>query len=344
MDLGLGSLFGGIASSIGNVISTRSTNKTNQKIAADTNAANAAINQSQIDYNWQMWHAQNDYNNPSAQRQRLVDANLNPIYYGLDGNSAAAGNAFTPIAAEQASPAIPNNFDGLSRIASDIAGIKKSNSDSDLSSEKAETERQLRSGTVDILGTQINLNKQLYDFNDANNKKLLEKATEEITAIRQSVDESFYKCALIRSQTDYQNFKKNLDFALYRLEQDYKRGIIDYNTKSLAIQWFNASTQRFDVTSQAHDRANTQSSRIALNWSLSKYNNYNASAVFDSNIRANRSFKLDQLNRAATYYNAVVDKWYMGKFLPFGNKPANVFHKYVNSLTGGSGINYNPPD
>lgn len=42
----------------------------------------------QNDWSLNMWNMTNEYNSPSAQKERLLDAGLNPLYYGLDGSSA----------------------------------------------------------------------------------------------------------------------------------------------------------------------------------------------------------------------------------------------------------------
>lgn len=41
-------------------------------------------------WNEGFWNKQNEYNSPSAQYQRLLDAGLNPLYYGLDGTGNAS--------------------------------------------------------------------------------------------------------------------------------------------------------------------------------------------------------------------------------------------------------------
>ncbi len=72
--------------------------------AANINSANRKWNeeqaQKQRDYstemmnaqnawNLEMWRKENEYNTPEAQLQRLRDAGLNPLYYGLDGTGNA---------------------------------------------------------------------------------------------------------------------------------------------------------------------------------------------------------------------------------------------------------------
>lgn len=331
-----------IVNGIGNLFGTISANKKNLQIARETNQANKDINQSQLDYNWQMWHAQNEYNNPAAQRQRLVDAGLNPIYYGLDGNSAGAGNAFSPVAAQQASPMIPNNFDAFGQAGQSLlqaAQIRNLEADTDkkggesvLAKEKAETERELRSGLVTIQGLEIKLKEGTLPHD-------ISKAAEDVNLIKQNVRESENRVMLLRSQTDYQNFKKALDFALYRLEYAYKHGQLDLQERNLVRSWFdsyterqNASTNYFNVLSQAQDRANTQGSRISQNWSAVHVNNaLSGKYKFEVNS-GKKAFRLEQLNRAATYYKTLTDSWWY-RVQPFGNTVGrSIQHNVLNSV------------
>lgn len=70
--------------------STDRTNKANLAIARETNAYNYLLASKQNDWNIEQWNRENVYNTPSAQRQRLLDAGLNPNLM-LDGGDA--GNA-----------------------------------------------------------------------------------------------------------------------------------------------------------------------------------------------------------------------------------------------------------
>lgn len=53
-------------------------------------------------WNLEAWNKTNEYNTPTAQIQRLRDAGLNPLYYGLDGSSAKAYEAAQPLGYERA--------------------------------------------------------------------------------------------------------------------------------------------------------------------------------------------------------------------------------------------------
>lgn len=70
--------------------STDRTNKANLAIARETNAYNYLLASKQNDWNIEQWNRENAYNTPSAQRQRLLDAGLNP---NLMLNGGDPGNA-----------------------------------------------------------------------------------------------------------------------------------------------------------------------------------------------------------------------------------------------------------
>lgn len=86
-----------------NLQMNQQTNETNLQMNRETNAANQMINQANIDYsreawqnevayNWEMWNATNAYNDPSAQKQRLENAGLNP-YMMMDGGDAGTASS-----------------------------------------------------------------------------------------------------------------------------------------------------------------------------------------------------------------------------------------------------------
>lgn len=325
---------GSVLNGIGNVVATNRANKSNQQIAQMTNESNERINQSQIDYNWQMWHAQNEYNNPAAQRQRLVDAGLNPIYYGLDGNSAASGNAFTPIANQQAAPTIPQNFDAFGDAALRMAQIKNLEADSDLKRsgsdlniQNAETIRQLRSGQLTLQGQQIQLNFDQHDLNGAKKKEILAS----VDSLRQSIDESDQRIKDLQSQMSKREFDKFLQKAQYEVDKKYKEGVISIQERNLALGWFDAFTSRLNANTNYYNAetgrmsANTQAfesmqllpSKRQLNESISHFNEANAHYMRGHDRREQGRFDLEQISRAADAYKSAVESSFISP-LTFG--------------------------
>lgn len=97
----------GIGSSAVNAASQNQANKYNLQAQRETNQANMAINQSQLDYaqkmyqdqvaqQWKMFNTTNAYNSPAAQKQRYLDAGLNP--YMMMGSQPAASASSMPAA------------------------------------------------------------------------------------------------------------------------------------------------------------------------------------------------------------------------------------------------------
>lgn len=97
---GLGSIFGGLFGKSGQ----DDANATNLQIARETNEANRNNQEYQNLWNLNMWNEQNRYNTPAAQRQRLEDAGLNPIFYGLDGTGNAGALTSAPFTAVNGAP------------------------------------------------------------------------------------------------------------------------------------------------------------------------------------------------------------------------------------------------
>lgn len=96
-------IIGAGASLLGNVFgaaSTRSTNSNNYRIAQMNNEWSEKMMQKQMDYNTQMWNAQNEYNSPSNQVKRLKAAGINP--------ALALGNVSTGSAQGVSSPSLPS--------------------------------------------------------------------------------------------------------------------------------------------------------------------------------------------------------------------------------------------
>lgn len=103
---GISGLFG-LGSSAMNAESQNRANEYNLQAQRETNQANMAINHSQLDYaqkmyqdqvaqQWKMFNTTNAYNSPTAQKQRYLDAGLNP--YMMMGSQPAASASSMPAA------------------------------------------------------------------------------------------------------------------------------------------------------------------------------------------------------------------------------------------------------
>lgn len=119
----------GLLSGAGNWFSTNSTNKANRQLAEQQNQWNLQYQQNEFNYNQQQselewernleqWYRQNEYNSPSAQMQRYIEAGLNPnLIYG--NGQASAGNAASSPSFQSAkfsAPSAERSTDQVRRI------------------------------------------------------------------------------------------------------------------------------------------------------------------------------------------------------------------------------------
>lgn len=94
---------------LGNILdwfSNKATNKTNLKINQMNNEFNEKMMERQLAYNTDMWNKQNEYNDPSAQVERLKRAGINPVMamQGNPQNTAASAMGVNPASASSAAP------------------------------------------------------------------------------------------------------------------------------------------------------------------------------------------------------------------------------------------------
>lgn len=83
---------------------------------------NKQLLQMQNDFSLDMWNRTNEYNDPLHQVERLKNAGLNPLYYGLDGSSA---DSFESAAAAPYNPAtMVNPFEGMQNFGMQLAQIE----------------------------------------------------------------------------------------------------------------------------------------------------------------------------------------------------------------------------
>ena len=123
----------GLVNGIANIFSNKSANKQNIALQRETNALNYKMFQEGNEYNRQlafdMFNAENEYNTPEAQVERMKQAGLNPAALS-EGLSASSGNgdASTPSSVSPPGMMAPsvapvgspfgNMFDAIDKMAS----------------------------------------------------------------------------------------------------------------------------------------------------------------------------------------------------------------------------------
>lgn len=123
-------------------------------------------------WNYERWLEQNEYNSPTAQYQRLRDAGLNPLFYGLDGTGNAGElTAAQPLGYERANMGnMPNPGAAFADTAMQVAQIANIQADTAKKGQETLTEVQQREKIM----AEIENTKQ--QFNNLKESELLTKA------------------------------------------------------------------------------------------------------------------------------------------------------------------------
>lgn len=136
---------GGVASSIGNAISTNKTNKTNMSINRMNNEFNAAEAEKARQFQLDMWNRTNEYNSASAQRSRLEEAGMNP-YLMMNGGSAGAAQSAGSSTPASAAPPLSmqrQDFSGLSNTLSTALQIANNTKETNANVQSLQSQKSL---------------------------------------------------------------------------------------------------------------------------------------------------------------------------------------------------------
>lgn len=112
-----------------NAENVAATNQANKDIAQMSNEHNEAMLNKQIQQEWDMWNAENEYNSPAAQMQRFQDAGVNP-YMALGNVSSGNASSMSSPAAQpavvpqmQAAQADAPLAQGATMLPADMSGL-----------------------------------------------------------------------------------------------------------------------------------------------------------------------------------------------------------------------------
>ena len=189
----IGAAIGAAASLAGGLMGKKSqsdANATNLKIAQQTNEANQQLAVKQNQWNTEQWNRENDYNSASAQKQRLIDAGINPYYGGVTAGTAQNVQS-APMANQQAAHVEPENamanavvnagetaYQQLMNEKMTTANVRKAEAEAIT----AESQAKLNASQAQL--NNIGANRQLgtmpYDIENAKNTSLNSAQTNEI--------------------------------------------------------------------------------------------------------------------------------------------------------------------
>lgn len=177
--------------------------------------------QQQHDWNRQDWLLQQQYNTPSAQRDRMLQAGFNPNMNGAIAPSTASTAVRSDL---PTTPSPINTLSGLSSIISaqterealalakqkTKAEVKNIETDTELKYEKALTERSQRDLATALMKSQVDVNGTLCSLNMSKERLTdaqVEEVNEKIKAITAQIDLFNNQSALLKKEVDWYDTK-----------------------------------------------------------------------------------------------------------------------------------------
>lgn len=132
--------------------------------------------QKQNEWSLQQWNMTNEYNDPASQVQRIRDAGLNPLFYGLDGNSANAFESAEPLGYERSTmPLIGNPVEAALDARLKNAQVDNVNADTAKKNNENITETERRQNIIkerDEMQARIDKYKSEENLNDKTAAKI----------------------------------------------------------------------------------------------------------------------------------------------------------------------------
>lgn len=234
---------------VANAISSISGNKKARKAQAKENAINRqfSIDQTNLAYerNLEQWYRQNEYNTPSAQIGRLVDAGLNPNLYAGGSMSNTSGTSPTAGTAsydhrENRSSDFSSTFEAAAAAGMNLLGLQNLRAQNDLL--KAQTrnvQAQTEKTGVDTQRASFDLS-FLEDTRSAN--KLYASARAGTESFRESSESQRSRLLFTQANIAEETLPQAKELIQVELDNAKRQGhLIDQNTlykiqQTLAVQ------------------------------------------------------------------------------------------------------------
>lgn len=197
----LGGLGGGLISgglgAIGSIFSNKAQSKENDRMRD----WNEYMYDKQYENNIKLWNMQNKYDLPSAQKQRLIDAGLNPDLMYSGAGVSASPNLHAAVAGSPSAGSLPG-YGGVAEAFNQgrLLDAQIRNIDADTKKKESETvgqgyqneilktdaafEPALKSGEINVLGVQVRLGDSQVEVN----KETVPKIRQEIINLQKNVE------------------------------------------------------------------------------------------------------------------------------------------------------------
>lgn len=212
---------------------------------------NEAMMEKQNEWNIQQWNRENEYNSPLAQKQRLINAGLNPLNYGMDSSNAEMLTSANINGYQQAStPALENPIGAgvnaymsakmqekqLELAEAQVAKTKSQTKQTDLDNQFAEDTMEAREEGVRLANEAT---KATIDKVKAERDKCLEEIKKTIEETKNEVE----KRQLIVAQTLVQKATEKQILELLPLQKQLVMAQTEAQKAQAAVAFANAAYQ-----------------------------------------------------------------------------------------------------
>lgn len=272
----LSSIFGGASSSSNASKSIRFQRQENEK----NRQWNLKLARMQNDWNMALYDKNNAYNSPSAQKQRYIDAGLNPdLMYSGNGSSVAAvapqltsgegshGSVSNPYAPYDASATTSMAFDNALKAAQVgliRAQTKKTDAEGDVAISDAKFRDAVNSGALELQNANINFLGKKASLTDWEIKKMtpeINYLNSHIDSLKQSIDESKARVANVSADTFYKQIQNSFASEQIRSNIAYIKSQTGFNEAQIKRTLLLMSAEYAGLTAQAGEAI----SRMHLN-------------------------------------------------------------------------------
>lgn len=245
---GLGSLFGGLFGKKGQ----DDANATNLQIARETNQANRDNQEYQNQWNLNMWNKQNEYNSPIAQRKRLEDAGLNPIFYGLDGTGNAGALTSAPFTAVNGAPMsnsgqfLGQGISNAALQAAQVANIEAQTENIKANTEGTTLQNEITNATKGDTISTAHFTMQVTEANVALIKNNAKQVEHQINEIDKHVEQMQKQIEALTQSMTYEQLRYELEKQCREAEIRIKESELDIKEKEYLLS-VNVAAQNYTI-------------------------------------------------------------------------------------------------
>ena len=310
-----------LGSGLLNLIGVNKTNKNNLKIMREQNKFNLEQLQREADFTREMWNANNEYNDPSKQMQRLTDAGLSPwaaaqVMGAGDASGVATPSTSAAAPATMQSPdfsflgsATQSVLDGYYKYRMQEEQVRKTAAEAD----SAETDAAQKTAYFNEYWRQIqqaNLNNILLEGDNKTKDSALKQQSIELNEgnflmNQQLMRQQYRKAELEIGMQELQNYAERVENKMRELRLNNLPAQLKAELALTAAQQF-AAVQSGNASSASAAASFQQAAKTKLEAAGVKTANKVAKSLADATIRKVR----------AEAHQAEIDKY--GKYIGAG--------------------------